>query len=398
MILKNKGTVSKNIITLFGPIEFSRTQLIPADEVSLSRLKELTGEKSIYPLDCYLGIDMLPFKITVKMMTAIAKEAVRAASYERASECIQQHYGVNVGDDTVRKVTDFVGNIVFVDDKERAEAAAVHLNDQIDRRKKHKRKTDILYIEMDGAMVNTRIQVDGTSWRECKIAIAFLSEDLKSWITKKGEPRREILDKRLIGYIGNCHEFKNYVLALAERFDYKYRNQIVVISDGADWIQKIVEEVFPTAIHILDLSHVKGHIGDYGHFLFDDENKARLWIDKVIDLVENSEIEKVLKMLEPHKIKKHPQNILNFYTYINNHKRCMDYKKYKERGYFVGSGASESANKYAMQDRMKLQGMRWKTSTAQTMLALKCRIESGRWTEVEPLVRKHCNESGYLQG
>lgn len=103
MILKNKGAVSRTIITLFGPIEFSRTQLVPADEKSLNRLKELTGEKSIYPLDCYLGIDKLPFKITVKMMVAIAKEAVRAASYERASECIKQHYGVDIGDDTVRK-------------------------------------------------------------------------------------------------------------------------------------------------------------------------------------------------------------------------------------------------------------------------------------------------------
>lgn len=398
MILKNKGAVSRTIITLFGPIEFSRTQLVPADEKSLNRLKELTGEKSIYPLDCYLGIDKLPFKITVKMMVAIAKEAVRAASYERASECIKQHYGVDIGDDTVRKVTDFVGNIVFTNDKDRAEAAAIHSNDQIDRRKIHKRNSDILYIEMDGAMVNTRIQIDGTSWRECKIAIAFLSEDLKSWKTRKGEIRRQILEKRLIGYIGSCHDFQNYVLALAERFEYKYRNQIVVISDGADWIQKIVESIFPQAIHILDLSHVKEHVGDYGHYLFEDESNCHIWIDKVIDLIENSETEQVLKMLEPYKSKKHPKNVLNLYTYIDNHKQCMDYKRYKEHGYFVGSGASESANKYTMQDRMKLQGMRWKTTNAQTMLSLKCRIESGCWLEVEPLVRTKCSESGYLQG
>lgn len=376
--------------TLYGDIEFSRTQLVPADKDSLKKLITLTGNKSVYPLDCYLGIDNLPFKITTKMMTAITKEAVRAASYERAAEVIRQHYNVDISDDTVRNVTDFVGGIVFQDDKQRAQTALNNHSEKIDKRTIHKRQSDILYIEMDGAMVNTRIQVDGTSWRECKIAIAFLSEDLKSWTTKSGETRRQIVDKRLIGYIGNCHDFLPYVLALAERYEYKLRNQIVVVSDGADWIQKLVGKAFPNAIHVLDLSHVKEHIGTFGHYLYKDESDARIWIDNIIDLVEDGRIEEVLTKLEPHKNIKCPPNVLNLYTYIDNHKNSMNYKLYREKGYFVGSGASESANKYSMQDRMKLQGMRWKTVSAQTMLSLKSRIESGCWKEVEDLVREEC--------
>ena len=390
MILKNKGAISKKITTLYGDIEFSRTQLVPVDNDNLSRLLSLTGSKSVYPLDCYLGIDKLPFKITVKMMVAITKEAVRAASYERASDSIRQHYGVSIGDDTVRKVTDFVGGIVFQDDKNRAQKALENQSAPIDKRKIHKRKTDILYIEMDGAMVNTRIQVDGTSWRECKIAIAFLSEDLKSWTTRKGDTRRRILDKRLIGFIGNCHDFEAYVLALAERYNYRMRNQIVVISDGADWIQKLVEKAFPKAIHILDLSHLKEHIGTFGHFICKSDEEARQWIDETIALVEDSNLTALIDRLKPYEKTKCPSNVLNLYTYVFNHQKCMDYKMYRENGYFVGSGASESANKYTMQDRMKLQGMRWKTATAQTMLSLKSRIESDCWKEVEVLVDKHC--------
>ena len=392
MILKNKGRYPKLITTLFGEIKYYRTQLVPKDKTELSKLESLTGQKSIYPLDCFLGVDNLPFKITVKMMVAIAKEAVRATSYERASESISRHYGLEIGDDTVRKVTDFVGDIVYLNDQERARQASENQSVPIDKRKIHKRASDILYIEMDGAMVNTRIQVDGTSWRECKIAIAFLSEDLKSWTTSGGETRRQILDKKLIGYIGSCHQFRSFVLALAERYDYKFRNQIVVISDGADWIQKLVESIFPRAIHILDLSHLKGHIGSFGHHIYsNDEEKARIWIDEMISLVEESKIDEILSKLAPYEDAKCPQNVLNLYTYIKNHINCIDYKTYREKGYFVGSGASESANKYTMQNRMKLQGMRWKTSTAQRMLALKCRIESACWGEVEGLVRAHCS-------
>ena len=48
--------------------------------------------------------------------------------------------------------------------------------------------------------------------------------------------------------------------------------------------------------------------------------------------------------------------------------------------------AIESANKYTMQNRIKLQGMRWNTETAQGVLSLKARIESDRWYEIESLI------------
>ena len=389
-MLSNKGTVRKSILTLFGWIEYSRTQLVPTDKTGQKLLMEMTGERSVYPLDAFLGIDNLPFKITVRMMAAIAKEAVRAASYERAAESIRQHYGVDISNDTVRKVTDFVGRVVFDDDSKRAEKAMQSLHEGIDRRTVAKRKTDILYLEMDGAMVNTRLVVDGSSWTECKIAIGFLSEDMKEWITKQGETRRQIRKKRLIGYIGNYQVFKKYVLALAESYDYKRRNQIVVISDGADWIHTVVMELFPSAIHILDLSHVKEHVWNFGKYIIKDDSKSRKWIENIITMIENGEVGEVLKKLKKYENYKFPKNVLNLYTYINNHKTCMLYDEYREKGYFVGSGASESANKYVMQDRMKLQGMRWLKSNAQTMLALKCRLESGNWNEVEKLVRKKC--------
>ena len=398
MILSNKGRYSKKLTTLFGEINYMRTQLVPVQEADAQRLMEITGKKSIYPLDAFLGIDNLPFKITAKMMAAIAKEAVRAASYERAVESIRQHYGVTISNDTVRKVTDFVGGVVFDDDTLQAENAIQQHGKPIDHRKIHKRKTDILYIEMDGAMVNTRVKVDGSSWTECKIAIAFLNEDLRSWETSSGETRRQITTKQLVGYIGNYQIFKKYVLALAERYDYKYRNQIVVVSDGADWIHTLVKELFPNAVHILDLSHLKEHVGNFGKFIYkNDEEAGQKWINEIIGLIEQSNMETLKDKLLPYEDLKCPKNVLNLYTYIKNHRDCIDYKNYREHGYFVGSGASESANKYVMQDRMKLQGMRWIKDNAQKMLALKCRIEGGAWSTVEGLIRKQCNDNPYLQ-
>ena len=67
----------------------------------------------------------------------------------------------------------------------------------------------------------------------------------------------------------------------------------------------------------------------------------------------------------------------------------MDYKEYRKLNLYVGSGAIESANKYTMQNRMKLQGMRWNTETAQGVLSLKARLESDRWYEIESLLNAY---------
>ena len=68
----------------------------------------------------------------------------------------------------------------------------------------------------------------------------------------------------------------------------------------------------------------------------------------------------------------------------------MDYPAYKAKGYFVGSGAIESGNIRLMQNRMKLQGMRWKLSSGQGMLSLKAKYESGKWDDVVQLMQEHC--------
>jgi hypothetical protein len=60
---------------------------------------------------------------------------------------------------------------------------------------------------------------------------------------------------------------------------------------------------------------------------------------------------------------------------------------YEQKGYFIGSGAIESGNKIVLQQRLKQAGMRWNVETAQNILKLKAKTESGLWhTDVELFV------------
>ena len=183
MRLKNLGRYPKEILTRHGLVRYERTVLKPTDEKSAGLLEKEYGAKSVVPLDCVLGLDGLPFKVTTGMMLEISKRAIESRSYDDARKSFMTYDNIEISTDQIKKVADYVGGIVFRDDCKRAdEARAKYAGKKQDRRKKRRRKNDVLYIETDGAMVNTREKSNGSSWRENKLATAFSSEDISAGI------------------------------------------------------------------------------------------------------------------------------------------------------------------------------------------------------------------------
>ena len=137
-------------------------------------------------------------------------------------------------------------------------------------------------------------------------------------------------------------------------------------------------ELFPEAVQILDLYHLKENVYTYAkHKFAQDEKKVVPWAEHIINLLEKGKADDVLKLLpEDEKL---PVGIVNLRTYISNNIDRIDYPKYKHKGYFVGSGAIESANKVILQRRLKQAGMRWSVNGAQAVLSLRAKVESKRW-------------------
>ena len=400
MVLRNNGLYSRSVIGVFGKITYKRTALKPADPESARRLMELESIKSVFPLDCLLGVDKVPFKITCEMMCLIAKEAVRAKSYEEAAERTRQIYHIEISPVQVEKITDFVGNCVLEEQRRLAEEAEKIAHIRPDGRRRRRRQNDILYFGIDGAYVHIRDKgaeegKKGTdAWVESKHAVAFHSTKIKHYINKTGDPDHKILVKEFVGLVGSVSEFKYHFLALAKRNQCDYCTEVVILSDGAPWIHKMVDEFFPKYIHIIDLFHTKQIVGKFATTLIPgDEGKD--FANEICDLIEGGEIDKALELMEPYKDKKLPDGVQNAYTYVSNNRGQMDYALYKKLGYFVGSGAIESGNKQLMQNRMKLQGMRWMKESAQRMLALKAKYESKKWHDVYSIVRKKLYGTDY---
>lgn len=360
--------------------------LRPANPRSMEELMSRFGLKSIAPLDIYLGIDGLPCKMSIDMMLKCAFWAQNQCSYQLAEETMRKVFGYAVNDDTIRQVTGFIGRLVFEEDCRLAENAWAALESaNIDC--PHDRK-GVLYLEADGAALNTRAKgADGSTWRENKLGVAFSSDNIYHWVGADRKKHHQIMRREYVSYIGSVNDFKKHFFACAIRNGYGKYRQTVILSDGAQWIANMAEELFPDARHILDLFHLKENVYDFAKAKFrQDAAKYTPWAELVCTKLEDGHWEEVLMGLDP---REQYDNTVNLYHYIDSNRGHIDYPSYKEKGWFLGSGAIESGNKIVLQKRLKQAGMRWNPDTAQYLLTLCAKAESGRWDQdVEAYIRK----------
>lgn len=312
------------------------------------------------------------------MLLECAYWAQNQCSFEAAQAAIRKVYGQEINDDTIRLASDYVGKIIFENDCREAQKAW----DKFNNAKllfSHNRK-GVLYIEMDGAALNTRHKNgEGSTWRENKLGMAFSSDHIYHWTGKDGKECRMLQKREYISYIGEAQEFKKHLFACALRNGYGKYKDTVILSDGAGWIANIAEEMYPDAQHILDFFHLSENVHEFAKARFGmDEGKYKPWAKEVCRLLEEGKWEKVLSILK--RDETYP-NTVNLYHYIESNKDHINYPEYKRRGYFIGSGAIESGNKVVLQKRLKLAGMRWNPHTAQYLITLVSKEASGRWYE-----------------
>ena len=387
MKLKTDKKYLKTITTTNGKLQFSRYLLRPVGKEAAQRLYETERLKAVAPLDCYLGIAELPFKMTVEAMLKISYWAQNQSSYQRAEEALEKVMGVFINDDTVRQVANYVGSLVFREDCRRAEECAELLFSG--KASFARKRKGVLYIEADGAALNTRHKDnEGSTWRENKLGIVFSSDNIYWWTDKKGIRQRQLRKREYVSYIGSADEFRKHLAACAVRNGYGSYENTVVLGDGAPWIRTMVEEYFPDAQQILDFYHLCENVHEYArHYFMMDEQKYREWASKICAELKKSQYANVLEELKSHNMRHMGKCQVDLHGYITNNINNIDYAAYEQKGYFIGSGAIESGNKIVLQQRLKQAGMRWNVDTAQNILTLKSKAESFLWhSDVESFV------------
>jgi hypothetical protein len=380
-------------MTTFGSLEINRTGLLPSKPADASVLAELGQKKIVYPLDEILGIANLPFKISVESMVEIVHWVQLIPSYEGAEEAIKRNTKIVVDADTIRGVANHIGNLVFQEDQAKADYAWNLLNDgQLDF--PDKKKPYILYIMVDGAMIHIRKDEDsknipaepGTEdkksvWMENKLGLVCSTDNFSRYKNKKtNEYEYKIGPREYTTLLGTADEFKKHLLATALRNGYGEYEQTILLSDGATWIRKIKNELFPDAQQILDLYHLCEKVSNYSKNVFDNDEKLyKPWSDTVIKLLKESRLKEAYEEIDKLGKRRLSKSDFSLAGYLKNNEDNVDYAAYSSKGWIVGSGAIESSNRTVLQQRLKQSGMRWNIKSAQYILTLMSKAKCNLW-------------------
>ena len=308
-------------------------------------------------------------------MAEIAFYGQSQPSFDRARRMIGKALKMDINEETIRQVTETVGEIVFKQDTQRAEETLKNIH-KIGEGTATPDEDTVLYVQIDGAAVNTRVEDEnGSTWRENKTVLVFRNKDM----IRRKDGGHIITKKEYLPLIGSSEDFKKYVLDAAVRAGYGTTvSKVVVIADGATWIKTICNEIFPDAIMILDLYHLRENIYSYAKYKFpNDAARYTAWAESAIKMVEDEQVENLLELLpEGEKL---PTGCVNLRHYITSNLDRIKYQEYWSAGYFVGSGAIESGNKLIVQQRLKQAGMRWSVDGGQSVLSLRAKDESDLW-------------------
>jgi hypothetical protein len=323
-------------------------------------------------------------KVTMEMANLITYAGQVAMSFEKASEMIEKFTGIKVSESLIRLVTEETGEKVFKQDMNRAKESYEKPEQAAPALLERYRKEGTLYLFTDGSQVNTTLaDKNGSSWREMKLGLIFYDGDS----IRRKDGKMIITKKEYVTFFGGVEEFKKLLFDAAARAGYGKISQIVFIGDGAHWIWNMCEELFPDAVQILDYYHLSENVHSFAKYLYpNNEVKMKGWANDILDKIGKGLVDEVLESISDLKDVKLPAQVPNLKVYIENNRGRIDYRRYKLKGYYIGSGAIESGNKLVIQQRMKQSGMRWSISGGQYIAALRAKYASNQWDKVRAVI------------
>jgi hypothetical protein len=254
-----------------------------------------------------------------------------------------------------------------------------------------KKQPPILVLAIDGAHVPTRPAGAKGSGKGKKRQRARRAQWQGEWKEAKGF-RFYLVDKARIVQVLSWHQIQTdeqmgEALGQVKEAGLIPEGQVrlCVIGDGAKWIWNQVREVFPSAIQILDYYHLSERLHKVALAQFgDDPLKEREWVEATKARLCFGYLDWVLLDLEGMKPRDEAaaEEIQKLLVYLKENQGRVKYGALRRKGYPIGSGGIESANKFISHVRLKRSGAWWYVERANVMLALRCAKYNGTFERV----------------
>jgi hypothetical protein len=240
-----------------------------------------------------------------------------------------------------------------------------------------KREQDRIYLQVDGQMCPTREPRQGPDdqgYREVKAVLAFSHAD----VAEVSKERHEILHKILRATITDSETFHETFTAVYRQARGDSAAEVIVLADGARWIWTMTEALLPQAIQILDFSHAKHYLWEAGKQIYGEGSAfVQPWVKEQERLLLEDKVGQVMAHIA--RFVDLAPALAPILRYFQHNAARMCYGTYRQRGYFIGSGAIESAGKQLTAARVKGAGMRWNVTDLNALLTLRCVFLEQSW-------------------
>jgi hypothetical protein len=225
--------------------------------------------------------------------------------------------------------------------------------------------SDTLVIAVDGGFVPDR--ATGYDF-EAKCGVVY---GTKSTVSKN---RVELVDRVAYAGIEDARTFGERMSVVAMEQGMLSAGRTIVIGDGAGWIRRMARDVFPDAVYVLDLYHLKHRFRQ----VYPEDWEQRVREEAIASCLAGDPLGalRVLRASAPAPEREEAWRKLLFYVRSN----ALGIENYTRTDLF-GSGCVEKAVDVLISRRFKLRGMSWLRPGAQGMVKLKVLRYNKTWND-----------------
>lgn len=342
-------------------------------------------QHGFYPLDEALGL--AGGRKQFDLQKAAAKLTVEVP-YDTAQELFADLTGVPLSTERLHALTNAIADGLGVLD---VAPTSEELAAKIAAVAAGRRWRPILVLAMDGADVPTRPETAKGRRRGRKRQRAKRARWTGHYREAKGF-RLYLVDDERIVHLLSWHQIQDeggLFAALQQVKDAglipEGQVRLCVLADGARWIWKQIQALFPTAEEILDYDHCSEHVHALAAVQYADHSeKALEWVEATMARLFCGEVEGViwgLQRMRPATATAATE-IDKLIGYLAQNRDRINYRAQRKAGYPLGSGGIESANKFICHVRLKRSGAWWYVTNGNHMLALRCAKYNGTFDRV----------------
>ena len=371
--LKARAPVSRTVETMVGSVQIERPYFYCR-----------TCRCGVYPLDAALGL--APGRTQLDVHKA-AVQLVTEVPYDEAQTLFGTLTGVGLGSERMHTVTNHIAEGLTVLD-------VVPPRHEIEQRiaavSAGRYRRPVLVLGIDGAYVPTRPDSARQPCAGHRRKRAKRARWRGQWRDAKGF-RFYLLDGERIVHVLSWHQVQNEEQLGEALKEIKKAGvipeaqvRLCVVCDGAEWIWKHVQALFPQARQGLDYSHCAQYLHRVAKAHYGLSVQALEWVEATMTRLYLGKVGLVLRGLKRMQAQSDEAEkaIANCWDYLDEHRGRTVYQKLRRGGYPLGSGGIESSNKFICHVRLKRSGAWWYEANSNQMLALRCAKYNGTLDQV----------------